>query len=246
LPRRHITSAVKAVVMARKRRAPNYTGALAKPICPEDHYKFTGGLGQPIREPDVAAIRKRAVKQMRLLFKHYKIDPNDEQSWQKLAMSLALAHVPGLQFAKRPKRGRKSTWKTGLGDEWVRAVDDVKSRTDKRTNKAIAELRNEPKWKTYTAQNLGARYREARARQKVLASLHDAWEKGVFFGWLRLPRRRPSRGRTTEISACEKRRGSVGRDALCEWASVVCYPTTTANMRRIENARSCFDAQRLL
>ena len=42
------------------------------------------------------------------------------------------------------------------------------------------------------------------------------------------------------------RRFSVGRDALCGWASVVCYATTTTNIRRIENARSCFDAQRLL
>jgi hypothetical protein len=161
--------------MARKRRASNYTGALAQPIYPEDHYKFTGPLGQPIQETDVAAIGKRAVEKMRLLFEHYKIDPSDEQSWQKLAESLAFAHVPGLQFAKRPKRGRKPTWKTGLGDEWVRAVDDVKSRTGKGTKEAIADLRKEPKWKTYTVESLEARYREARARQKVLASLHEAW-----------------------------------------------------------------------
>src|SRR5215472_8909764 len=124
--------------MTRKRRAPNYAGALAQPIYWEDHYK-PRGLGQFIQEPDDAAIRKRLVEKMRLLFEHYKIDPSDEQSWQKLAMSLALAHVPGLQFARRPKRGREPTWKTGLGDEWVRAVDDVKSRTDKRTGDAIAE-----------------------------------------------------------------------------------------------------------
>jgi hypothetical protein len=161
--------------MARKRRAPNYTGALAQPIYLEDHYKFTGPLGQPIQETDVAAIEKRAVEKMRLLFEHYKIDPSDEQSWQKLARSLALAHVPGLQSAKRPKRGRKSTWKTGLGDEWVRAVDDVKSRTGKGTKEAIAELRKEPMWKTYTAQGLGARYRESKRWQKALASLRKAW-----------------------------------------------------------------------
>jgi len=171
---------VKAVVMARKRRAPNYTGALAQPIYLEDHYKFTGGLGQPIREPDVAAIGKRAVAKMRLLFEHYKIDPSDEQSWQKLAESLAFAHVPGLQFAKRPKRGRKP--KTGLYDELVRAVDDVKSRTGKSTKEVIAELLKEPKWKTYTAQNLEARYWETRARQKALASLQEDWEKGIVFG----------------------------------------------------------------
>jgi hypothetical protein len=163
--------------MARKRRAPNYTGALAQPIYPEDHYKFTGGLGQSIREPDVAEISKRAAEKMRLLFEHYKIDPSDEQRWQKLAMSLALVHVPGLQFAKRPKRGRKPTWKTGLGDEWVRAVEDMKSRTGKSTEDAIAELQKEPggMWERYTVENLGARYWEWRAWQKALASLGEAW-----------------------------------------------------------------------
>jgi hypothetical protein len=167
----------KAMVMARKRRAPNYTGALAQPIYLEDHYKLTGPLGQPIQETDVAAIGKRAVEKMRLLFEHYKIDPSDEQSWQKLAESLAFAHVPGLQFAKRPKRGRKPTWKTGLGDEWVRAVDDVKSRTGKRTGDAIAELKKEPggMWEKYDPKSLAARYRESKRRQKVLASLREAW-----------------------------------------------------------------------
>jgi len=163
------------MVMARKRRAPNYTGALAQPIYPEDHYKFTGGLGQSIREPDVAEISKRAAEKMRLLFEHYKIDPSDEQRWQKLAMSLALAHVPGLQFAKRPKRGPEPTWKTGLGDEWVCAVEDMKSRTGKSTEDAIAELKKEPMWERYSVENLGARYREWRRWQKRLASLNEAW-----------------------------------------------------------------------
>jgi hypothetical protein len=155
---------------------PNYTGALAQPIYWEDHYKFTGGLGQPIQEPDIAAINKRAVEKMWLLFEHYKIDPSDEQSWQDLAMSLALAHVPGLRLANRPKPGRKPTWKTGLGDEWVRAVQEVKSQTGKRTKYAIRKLQkdNPGTWGRYTAANLGVRYREAcreaRRRQKALAS----------------------------------------------------------------------------
>jgi hypothetical protein len=208
--------------MARKRRAPNYTGALAQPIYPEDHYKFTGGLGQPIWEPDIAAIRTRAVEKMRLLFEHYKIDPSDEQSWQKLAMSLALAHVPGLQFANRPKPGRKATWKTGVGDEktgrgdeLVRAVEDVKSRTGKGTKEAIAELRKEPKWKTYPsgkpipAQSLGARYREARARQKALASLQKDWEKelaGLFATAAPLGRPHEVTGPATKSGARAKKK----------------------------------------
>jgi len=171
--------------MARKRRAPNYTGALAQPIYFEDHYKFTGALGQPIPELDVAAISKEQVKKMRLLFQHYKIDPSDEQSWQKLAARLVLAHVPGLRLANRPKPGRKPTWKTvlgglgGLGDELVHAVDDVKSQTGKRTKYAIRRLQKDKpeKWGRYTPASLGVRYREARrearARQKALAFMSE-------------------------------------------------------------------------
>jgi len=206
------------MVMARKRRAPNYTGALTQPIyLEEDHYKLTGGLGEPIWELDIDAIRKRAAEKIWLLFEHYKIDPSDEHRWQKLAMSLASEHVRGLQVANRPKRGRKSTWKTGLGDELVRAVDDVKSRTGKGTKEVIAELREEPKWhgfsskkpggRKYSVQKLEARYWETRARQKRLASvqkrlasvqkaLEKDWKKGIFFRRLRRPRRRRSGGLT--------------------------------------------------
>jgi hypothetical protein len=170
--------------MARKRRAPDYTGALAQPIYLDpDDYKYAGGLGQ-LTDPNVVEkkmremMQKQAFEKMQLLFKHYEIDPSDEQRWQALAFSLAITHVPGLQVASRPKPGRKPTWKTGLGDELVRA----KSRTGKGTKEAIADLRKEPKWKKYSAQNLEARYREARARQKVLASLHEAWLNEINIG----------------------------------------------------------------
>jgi hypothetical protein len=179
--------------MTRKRRAPKYAGALAQPIYLDpDEYQYAGvGLGQPpYSNPNVAAEKMREVvqtqtfKKMQLLFKHYEIDPTNEQRWQALAFSLALTHVPGMQIASRPKPGRKPTWKTGLGDVLVRAVEDVKSRTGKGTIEAIAELQKEPggKWKTYTAQSLGARYREKRAGQKALASLQEDWEKGIVFG----------------------------------------------------------------
>jgi hypothetical protein len=174
--------------MTRKRRAPNYTGALAQPIYVEDYYTFTGPLGQASWELDIDAIRKRAAEKVRLLYKHYKIDPSAEQSCQELMTRLAFAHVPGLQLTNRPKSGRKPTWKAGLGDEWVRAVDDVKSRTGKSTNKAIAELLKEPKWKTYMSrrnvspQNLEARYWQARGRRRKLASLQEDCKKGIVFG----------------------------------------------------------------
>ena len=81
------------MVMARKRRAPNYTGALAQPIYVEDYYEARG-LGQAKRELDIDAIRKRAAEKIWLLFEHYEIDPSDEHRWQKLARSLASDPAP--------------------------------------------------------------------------------------------------------------------------------------------------------
>ena len=118
----------------RKRRAPRYAGALAQPIYVD--------VDQNDRPEEVLAAR--VPEKMPLLFKHYRIDPSDEQSWITLALQLALDHVPGLQLALRPKAGRKPTWKRGLDDELVRAVEDVKSRTGKRTGDAIAKLTKEP------------------------------------------------------------------------------------------------------
>jgi hypothetical protein len=144
----------------RKRRAPKNADALAQPIYVEDYYK-PRGLGQVIQEPDVAAINNELVKKIWLLFEHYKIDPSDEHSWQELALSLALAPVRGLKVANRPKkRGPKRKWDTGLGDErvpglgdeLVRAVEDVKSQTGKSTKDAIADLLKEPKWEKNIAQ----------------------------------------------------------------------------------------------
>jgi len=152
------------VVMARKRRSHTYAGALAKPI----YWDALSG------EPD-DWIKEQVAEKMALLLEHYMIDPS-EDCWWKLALKLAREHVPGLQISFRPKRGRKPTWKTGLGDELVRAVEDVKSRTGKLTKDAIAKLKAEPrgKWKTYTAQSLGARYREAKHRQERFRKLVEA------------------------------------------------------------------------
>jgi hypothetical protein len=147
----------------RKRRAPRYAGALAQPIYVD--------VDQNDRPEEVLAAR--VPEKMPLLFKHYRIDPSDEQSWITLALQLALDHVPGLQLALRPKAGRKPTWKRGLDDELVRAVEDVKSRTGKRTGDAIAKLTKERggMWRRYTVENLGARYREAKHRQEKFRKL---------------------------------------------------------------------------
>lgn len=168
--------------MARKRPEPKYAGALAQPI-----YVDPPGLLELDQYPDSLKEmwQTRAADKMLLLFEHYKIDPSDEQSWGKLAINLAFEHVLGLQLAFRPKPGRKRTWKAELGDELVRAVEDVKSRTGKHTGDAIAELQKEPggMWKPYTPQSLVARYWESRARQKALASMSQLFDEiNIKFG----------------------------------------------------------------
>ena len=145
--------------MARKRRrAPTFADALAQPIYVD--------VDQIDRLEEV--LWARVPEKIHLLFKHYKIDPSDEQSWQKLALQLAFDHVPGVRLRLRPKAGRKPTWKTGLGDELVRAVQDVKSKTSMRTQGAIRKLHEDnPKtWGRYTIQNLGARYKETKRGQE--------------------------------------------------------------------------------
>jgi hypothetical protein len=145
--------------MARKRRrAPKYAGALAQ--------RIDVGVDQIDRIEEV--LRARLPEKIHLLFKHYKIDPSDEQRLEKLALQLAFEHVPGLQLAFRPKPGRKPTWKTGLGDELVRAVQDVKSQTGMGTQDAIRKLRTDKlgMWGRYTVESLGPRYREAKRQQE--------------------------------------------------------------------------------
>ena len=239
------------MVMARKRRAP-YAGALAQPI-----YVDQDAPGYH-RYPDVTAALKRCCRREQRkrccccsnTTRSIRATSKAGKNWR---FSLAFEHVPGLQLAFRPKPGRKPTWKTGLGDELVRAVEDVKSRTGKRTEDAIAKLKGESggTWGRYTVENLGARYREAKRHQEQFRKAVEA------------ARELRARGRNTgrvvglvagrrKLAHAQKRRDgnsaariSGGRDVLCGWASVVCYATTTTNMRR-RNARSCFDAQRLL
>jgi hypothetical protein len=136
--------------MERKRPASDYTGALAEQIYLHRH-------------ETVDQVMARTVRKIPLLFKHHNIDPSDRQSWEKLAVRLALAHVPGLQVSMRGG-GRKRTWKAGQGNELVRAFEDMQSRTGMRTKDVLVKLR-EGVWKDFSVENLGARYREAKRSQ---------------------------------------------------------------------------------
>lgn len=179
--------------MSRKNRAnksnftDRYTGDLATPIY-EPVAAVVGGPG----ESEAEAMRQIAEQlglKLNKLFDWYAIDPARPDAWMCLALKLALAHAPGMQVRHElRKRGRKRTWKDGLGSELVRDVAALQQEKKINYAQAIAELRKEKPWRTYTHPNLITRHREARKveqhrqrlTEQILAS--PLWKLGAMFG----------------------------------------------------------------
>ena len=141
-----------------------YTGELATPIY-EPVAGGVGGLGGSKAEAERRASAQQVLK-IEKLFDWFGIDPEEPDAWVRLALKLASAHVPGMQvrYAFRKRRGRKPSWKDGLGIELVRDVDALRQTKKMNYEQAIKELRKnkEKPWRTYTLPNLITRHREAR------------------------------------------------------------------------------------
>lgn len=179
--------------MSRKSRAnksnfaDRYTGDLATPI-----YEPVGALG----ESDAEAMRRIAEQlglKLNKLFDLYAIDPAAPDAGMYLALKLAMAHVPGMQVRHelRRRRGRKRTWKDGLGSELVRDVTALQQTKKLNHKQAIAELKKnkEKPWRAYTLPNLITRHREARKleqhhRRRLAEQLMASplWKLGAMFG----------------------------------------------------------------
>jgi hypothetical protein len=140
-----------------------YTGELATPIY-EPLPGGVGGLGGSKAEAERRVVEQRILK-MEKLFELYSIDPDEPDAAMCLAARLALAHVPGMQIRHElRKRGRKPTWKDGLGIELVRDVAALQQTKTMHYDQAIKELRKNKKksWQKYSLPNLITRHREAR------------------------------------------------------------------------------------
>jgi hypothetical protein len=142
-----------------------YTGELATPIY--EPLGGVGGLGGSKADAERRAFEHRVLKTEKL-FDWYSIDPKGPNAWMYLAISLAVAHVPGVQvhYEPRKRRGRKRTWKDGLGIELVRDVEALQQTKKLNTEQAIEELRKKEPWLTYTQANLITRHREARKMEE--------------------------------------------------------------------------------
>ena len=117
-----------------------YTGELATPIY-EPVAGVEGGLGGGKAEAERRASDQRILK-MEKLFDRYSIDPDEPDAGMCLAVKLALAHVPGMQVCHElRKRGRKRSWKDGLGIELVRDVDALRQAKKMTTSRPSRSLK---------------------------------------------------------------------------------------------------------
>jgi len=55
-------------------------------------------------------ISREVSRKMPVLLDHYELDANDADVWYKLALKLAINHVPGFDLYGKRQSGRKSTW----------------------------------------------------------------------------------------------------------------------------------------
>jgi hypothetical protein len=144
-----------------------------------DFLKYRGELATPIVEPPESlgllrvdnAERKAVLKQaakLPELFKHFGIDPTEKNRWTRLAVALAITHVPGMRvsFDAKSKGGRPWKWKAGEDKELLRDAKRVQQGRTMTFAEVVRELLKSEKWGKETFKNLDTRYRDARRAEK--------------------------------------------------------------------------------
>ena len=132
------------------KKRPNYPGALAKPI---DLLKLSSHED---------AVWDEFVRRHALLLDHFGIDRAlpPENLWFKLAVELALAHVPGFGFRSLKRKGAKRKWTLEECRALVDAVDAQNK--EKGLNVAIRSAMKQPGWKWKgSIPSIQTRYHEA-------------------------------------------------------------------------------------
>jgi hypothetical protein len=140
-----------------------------------DFLKYRGELATPIIEPPESlgllrkdnAERKAVLKQaakLPELFKHFEIDPTEKNRWARLAVALAITHVPGMRvsFDAKSKGGRPGKWKAGEDEELLRDAKRVQQGQTMTFAEVVRELLKTERWGKETFENLYVKYRKAR------------------------------------------------------------------------------------
>lgn len=98
------------------RRKPRYSGLLNQPI-----FRLPGLWGTHL------LVRDRKAK-LELLLKHYGVELSDRFGLQKLAIFLALDHVPGMKVVDSlPKKGAGQRWDVEHSRKFVELIDQIMS-----------------------------------------------------------------------------------------------------------------------
>jgi hypothetical protein len=144
-----------------------YSGELAKPIVEPPHP--LGFLREDIAEWSAA---QRQIAKLPELFRHFGIDPAEKHCWSKLAVALAIKHVPGMRvsYAAKSKGGRPPTWIAGQDEELFRDAEEVRQQLSIGFEEAIRRLQiiKSEKWGRFSFENLNARYGEVRRKKEAL------------------------------------------------------------------------------
>jgi hypothetical protein len=98
---------------------------------------YEGDPAKPIREiSDETSTHVELFRRLCLLFPAYNIDPAGPRAFMKLAASLAINHVPGLQFDLKPHPGGRTTeWTDQRLADLAFTVDEIRKKGDAGTDK---------------------------------------------------------------------------------------------------------------
>jgi hypothetical protein len=138
----------------RKRAAIRYPRELTEPVPPAD------------LDDENAFVRTLAIK-LAALAKFHQVDLDAPGVGLRLALALAITHVPGFKLRAPP--GPRRTWQNGLGEALRIDVTDTMKRLNCGVGKAIAYLHADDKtpWSKHPIVTLAARYRDASRRYRA-------------------------------------------------------------------------------
>ena len=170
--------------MTKKKEPSQYKGVLREPLPP--HTAPVGLLGLSNSLPDGMSerdFRKAVIERIAALFKHYglHVDIPTKSDWQKLALHLAMDHVPAFQFAEPESRGRPHNETSD--EEWlVEFIDSIRSAKEFRSDKRACENlyahppSNVPlSLSSLTVEGIRNRLSKARKRRRYLQKVQQEW-----------------------------------------------------------------------
>lgn len=141
--------------------------------------EYEGLLAEPMYRPHLLMspsekgdwVLLRASKTI-LLFKHFSIDPNAEDAWQRLAISLAENHVPGF-MPPAAKQGHPKDY--GFDLELCMRVELLKLRDGMKVRPAVDRIAKAQIFEQ-NSEALRTRYREAR-KNKHLKPMFEMFDR---------------------------------------------------------------------